>query len=62
MIKEKWRGSPRENRLASEFLKMAVRWLFILNFQNGRRFWREPIGSFVRNEELEGWVCKRQNL
>ena len=23
-----------------------MRWLFILNFQHGRQFWREPIGSF----------------
>ena len=36
---------------------MAVRRLFILNFQDGRQFWREPIGSFG-----EKWRAGRLGL
>ena len=36
---------------------MAVRWLFITIFQNGRQFWREPIGSFG-----EKWRAGRLGL
>ena len=56
------RVSPRGSRLESGMNAMAVRRLFILEFSICPRSSESQSDHLARSGELDGWVCKRQNL